>query len=316
MRFELEGRVVKGLGGLYDVRCIDKEGRVTFVSVRAKGVLRRDDERVLVGDLVTVTGDDSVPDDAVISRILPRRCVLIRPPLANLDRLFVVMAAKSPSPVTETVDKMLCIAEHNRIAPCIIITKADLFAEEAQRYAHIYRGAGFDVFVTAGNDGASYAPLQAYIQEHVRQGCIAAFAGASGVGKTTLMNRLFPSLTLPTSQISRKIERGRHTTRHVELFATAPTEAQTGFIADTPGFSLLDFERFDFMEKEDLAATFREFAPYIGRCMYADCAHAGEGADACAIARAAEQGDIAWSRLTSYRNILAVLKNKIKSEYK
>ncbi len=315
MKFELQGRVVKGLGGLYDVRCTDKDGHVTFVSVRAKGVLRRDDARVLVGDVVTVTGDDSVPDDAVISRILPRSSALIRPPLANLDRLFVVMAAKSPAPVTETIDKMLCIAEHNRIAPCLIITKADLSMAAARQYADIYRCAGFDVFVTAGDDAASYAPLHAYIQEHVTQGRIAAFAGASGVGKTTLMNRLFPALALPTSHISRKIERGRHTTRHVELFATAQ-EAQTGFIADTPGFSLLDFERFDFLEKEDLAAAFREFAPYIGRCMYADCAHGGEGADACAIAKAAEQGDIAPSRLASYRSILSVLKNKTKAEYK
>ncbi|MBQ7314693.1 MAG: ribosome small subunit-dependent GTPase A [Clostridia bacterium] len=310
MKFETNGRVVKGLGGLYDVRYTDASGAVRYVSVRAKGVLRLDDERVLVGDLVTVSGDDAVPDGTVISRILPRRCALIRPPLSNLDLLFVVFAARSPSPVTETIDKMICIAEHNRIEPVIVITKADLSDEDAQRYAAIYRKAGFEVFVTSHTRPSDLDPLKQYIQSHVTDGRTAAFAGASGVGKTTLMNGLFPSLSLPTAHISRKIERGRHTTRHVELFAVRGDDPSTGFVADTPGFSLLDFERFDFLAEEDLVATFREFSPYVGKCTYADCSHGGEGADSCAIARAAEQGRIAPSRLSSYRSILSVLKHK------
>ena len=126
------------------------------------------------------------------------------------------------------------------------------------------------------------------------------------------MNRLFPSLLLPTADISQKIERGRHTTRHVELYPLLPDDKDTGFLADTPGFSLLDFDRFDFFGEDDLVGTFREFTPYIGRCRYADCAHLGEGADECAVARAAEEGKIPPSRLASYRSILTVLKNKDK----
>ena len=123
------------------------------------------------------------------------------------------------------------------------------------------------------------------------------------------MNALFPSLALATSDISRKIERGRHTTRHVELFALSE-DKDAGFLADTPGFSLLDFSRFDFFALEDLEAAFREFAPYKGKCRYADCAHVGEGRNECAIMQAVEDGEISESRLASYREIYKTLKSK------
>jgi len=308
VKFEAQGRVVKGLGGLFDVR-VEDEGCVRMLAVRARGSLRRTDERVLVGDRVCVTGDDAVPDDAVIERILPRKNALIRPPMSNLDVLFIVFAPKEPSPVTETVDKLIAIAEYNGIEPVIVITKTDVDAEGAAAYADVYRAAGFSVFVTSAKADAGMTELKAYIDERLTDGCVAAFAGASGVGKTTMMNALFPALSLPTAHISRKIERGRHTTRHVELYALKDAVG-TGFLADTPGFSLLDFERFDFFSVEDLVGTFREFSPYIGKCRYADCAHGGEGEEDCAVARAAARGEIPMSRLCSYRSILAVLKNK------
>ena len=308
MKFEAQGRVVKGLGGLFDVR-VEDEGGVRVLAVRARGSLRRTDERVMVGDRVCVTGDDAVPDDAVIERVLPRKNALIRPPMSNIDVLFIVFAPKEPAPVTETLDKLIAIAEYNGIEPVIVITKTDVDAESAARYADVYRTAGFSVFVTSAKADAGMAELKTYIDQTLTDGRVAAFAGASGVGKTTMMNALFPALSLPTAHISRKIERGRHTTRHVELYALHDS-AGTGFLADTPGFSLLDFERFDFFSAEDLVGTFREFAPYIGKCRYADCAHGGEGAQDCAIARAAALGDVPASRLASARSILAVLKNK------
>ena len=138
---------------------------------------------------------------------------------------------------------------------------------------------------------------------------MSAFAGASGVGKSTLMNALFPGLTLATAEISKKIERGRHTTRHVEIFDIS-SDADTGFLADTPGFSLIDFARFDFFSLEELLPTFPELVPYVGKCRYADCAHVGEGADECAVARAVQNGEIAPTRLESYRSIYRVLKEK------
>ena len=158
-----------------------------------------------------------------------------------------------------------------------------------------------------GGDGV--AELADYIRETLKNGKTAAFAGASGVGKSTLMNALFPTLTLATAEISRKIERGRHTTRHVEIF-DIENSADTGFLADTPGFSLIDFARFDFFTLDELLPTFREFSDYIGKCRYADCAHVGESADECAVARAVEEGKIPATRLESYRSIWRVLKEK------
>ena len=304
-----EGMVVKGLGGLYDTRTYDAERGEEHVLSRAKGNLRRDDARVLVGDKVRHRIDETTPDGIVISEALPRKNALIRPPMANLDILFIVLAAKKPTPVTATLDKLIAIAEHNAITPVVVITKNDLGEAEAERYAELYRKVGLDVFVTSSlqNDGIS--DLKAYIDAHVRDGVTAAFAGASGVGKSTLMNALFPTLTLATSAISEKIERGKHTTRHVELFPVGEG-AHVGFLADTPGFSLLDFEHFDFFTLEDLPDTFREFRAYRGKCRYADCTHLGESAADCAVARAAEEGKIASSRLASYRTLYAILKNK------
>ena len=302
---EKQGKVIKGLGGLFDVRISDT-GEV--LSCRAKGNLKRDEERVLVGDNVTVAIDDSTPDGIVISAVLERSSALIRPPMANLDYLFIVFAAAKPSPVIETVDKLISIAEHSGIEPVVVITKSDI-GDGAEEYASIYRLAGIPTFVTSSESGDGTDALSKYIEENITEGKTAAFAGASGVGKSTLMNRLFPNLTLKTAEISRKIERGRHTTRHVEIFPlTDSTECV--FLADTPGFSLIDFARFDFYSLDDLFSTYREFRAYVGKCRYGDCSHTGEGVDECALARAAEDGLISPSRLESYRSIYRVLKNK------
>lgn len=307
MIIEKHGKIVKGLGGLYEVR-IAEAGKVERLSLRAKGILKRDEEKLFVGDNVTVKIDDTTEGGAVISEILPRKNALIRPPLANLDYIFIVFASAKPSPVIETVDKLISIAEHNRILPVVVITKSDISDAHAE-YAEIYKRAGIPTFVTSSRDGEGLDALSAYIRECVRDGKTAAFAGASGVGKSTLMNSLFPGLSLATAEISQRIERGRHTTRHVEIFDIENT-ADTGHLADTPGFSLIDFARFDFFSIEDLLPTFREFMPYLGGCRYADCAHVGEGISECAVARAAAEGKISPSRLESYRAIYKVLKEK------
>ncbi len=298
------GKVVKGLGGLYEVR-IPNDGGFERISCRAKGSLHRDEEKVLIGDNVKVTIDDETPDGISLAEILPRKNSFIRPPLANLDCLFIVFAAKKPSPVIETVDKLISIAEHNNVATVLVITKSDLSDTVAEEYAEIYKKAGFDVFVTSSASGKGIEALKSYITDNVTDGKTSAFAGASGVGKSTLMNALFPTLTLETQEISRKIERGRHTTRHVEIF-----DVGSGFLADTPGFSLVDFARFDFLKLEELEETFRELRAYKGKCRYADCAHVGEGEDECAVAMATKNGEISPSRLESYRSIYKTLKNK------
>lgn len=308
MLTEKYGKAVRGLGGLYSIR-IEENGKITCLSCKAKGALHRDEEKLLVGDNVKVSIDEDTPDGVVISEILPRKNSLIRPPLANLDYIFAVFAAARPTPVPETVDKLIAIAEYNGIVPIVIITKCDLDPANAQSLAEIYRNAGFEVFITSQITGEGISEIKSYITEKVQGGSTAAFAGASGVGKSTLINALFPGLSLATAEISKKIERGRHTTRHVELYPLSDSIG-TGFLADTPGFSLLDFSRFDFFPIEALESTFREFAKFSGKCRYADCAHVGEGREECAIMRAVSDGEISESRLSSYREIYGVLKNK------
>ena len=305
MIIKRKGKVVKGLGGLYEIRIEDENG-VSRLSCRAKGVLKRDEEKVLIGDDVVLTIDESTPDGVVISEISPRKNSLIRPPLANLDYLFIVFAAAKPAPVIETVDKLTAIAEHNDIVPVIVITKSDIGGEYAEEYAEIYRLAGYPTFITSSEQGDGVPTLAEYISNNVVDGKTAAFAGASGVGKSTLMNALFPNLSLATSEISRKIERGRHTTRHVEIFDIE----NRGFLADTPGFSLIDFARFDFFSLDELLPTFPDINRYVGECRYADCAHVGEGEDECAVAKAAKEGKIAPTRLDSYRSIYKTVNDK------
>ena len=302
------GRVVKGLGGLYETLVFDGACQSRVVC-RAKGNLKRDEEKVLIGDRVEILFDDSSEGSVVISNVLERKNALIRPPLSNLDYLFIVMATRKPTPVLETVDKLIAIAEHNGIEPIIVVTKSDLSDNGAKEYADIYRTAGITTFTLSGECGDGCDALYDYIRANIREGRCAAFAGASGVGKSTLMNRLFPHLSLATSEISKKIERGRHTTRHVELFPIDDS-IESGYLADTPGFSLIDFSRFDFFTLDELIPAFRDIREYQGRCRYADCAHVGEGADECAVARAARDGKIAISRLESYRSIYRVLSEK------
>ena len=320
------GRVIKGVGGLFTVRMYKGKASADApldgltVVARGRGVLHRKGA-LLVGDLVEVGYDDSSfseqngrilpsPDGAGISidRVCERKNALIRPPMANLDVLFITFAAAAPDPIPETVDKLICIAEFNRVEPVIVVTKSDLDPEAADRYVSLYRRAGFTAFCTGNGTNDEKTELDRYIQTHL-DGRIAAFSGASGVGKSTMLNALFPELRLETGEISHRIERGKNTTRCVELFPLSE-KSDCGFLADTPGFTMLDFERFDFFEKEDLPLTFREFLPYIGQCRYTKCSHTKE--QGCAIVEAVHRGDIAASRHHSFVSLYEVLKKKTK----
>lgn len=294
------GRIIKGVGGLYQVKLPDKD---TPVACRAKGAFRHENLTPLVGDLVCLEFDPT--GDAMISDIAERKNALIRPPLANLDYMFVTLAAAKPLPVLETVDKLICILEHHHITPVIVVTKQDANPDYAKQLCDLYKNAGFDAFCTCSKDGSGVDDLHKYVQTAC-EGKISAFAGASGVGKSTLLNALFPDLALQTGDVSRKIERGRHTTRTVELFRMPDTK--DGYIADTPGFSMLDFARFNFFTKEDLPLTMREFAPYLGTCRFTKCSHTKE--QGCAILEAVKRGEIAKSRHDSFVAIYDVLKNK------
>ena len=317
MENNVKGKIIKGVGGLYTVR-LDADAEKTYgrtISCRARGAFRHDGITPLAGDNVLLQASTSEPSDNksteggfVISEILERRNSLIRPPLANLDYIFITMASAHPSPILTTVDKLISISEFNRIEPIIVITKRDIDAGYAAELEEIYSRSGFKVFCVSSTEGEGIDALKSFIDSNM-DGKIAAFAGASGVGKSTLMNALFPHLELSTSEISRKIERGRHTTRQVELFPMTES-ADCGYIADTPGFSMLDFERFDFFELEDLPLTMREFDKYIGECRYTKCSHTKE--EGCAIVEAVKRGDIPRSRHESFLEIYSTLKSKKK----
>lgn len=293
----MRGVVVKGLGGLFEV--LTENGRI---ACRARGTLKRDEEKVLIGDRVELDRPDG---EYVIAKVDPRKNSLIRPPIANLDALYCVIAAARPAPALETLDKLLAIAENKSVRAAIVVTKTDGDKEAAETYAALYRQVGYPVFSVSSLSGEGIDELKADLTAQLASGGTAAFAGASGVGKSTLLNRLLPGVSLETGEISRRVERGRHTTRHVELFPEGG-----GFVADTPGFSMLDFARFDFFSLSELFDAFPEFAAYRGKCRYADCTHTGEGPDECAVARAVRDGQIPQSRHDSYRALFATLKNK------
>ena len=314
MENKLKGKIMQGVGGLYSVRVLDEDSSLfgTILDCRARGSFRHSHITPLAGDFVTLLPAEEGSSDArqyVIDEIVDRRSALIRPPLANLDYIFVTMAAASPIPVLSTVNKLISIAEFNKIEPVIVITKSELDTSYAEELYTLYKKCGFDVFMLSAVEDTGIEPLEEYIANNLKDGKTAAFAGASGIGKSTLLNRLFPTLELSTSEISRKIQRGRHTTRKAELFPLSDA-SDCGYIADTPGFSMLDFERFDFFERDDLTSTMREFTDYVGMCKYTKCTHTKE--EGCAIIQAVKDGDIPKSRHESYCELFDTLKKKTK----
>lgn len=303
MEQKKKGRIISSVGGLYTVRVREEDG-VREYACQARGIFRHSNVKVLVGDIATLEPADS-EGAMVIDAIDERKNALIRPPLANLDVVFVTMAAKSPSPMLDMTDKLTAILEHNDIEPVIVVGKCELDKAEAERIADAYRCAGYTTFVLSCATGEGIDAINEYINCNL-SGKIAAFAGASGVGKSTLLNKLFPHLELGTGGLSRKTERGRHTTRAVTLYPIG----EDAYLADTPGFSMLDFDRFDFFTLDDLPLAFREINERIGECRYTKCTHRKE--EGCAIVEAVKRGEIARSRHDSYVMLYEILKNKHK----
>lgn len=319
MSDKIHGKITQGVGGLYSVRITecnsDNDIIGNTVSCRARGSFRHNNLSPLAGDNVILSYTRSDTKDSseeyVIEEICERKNSLIRPPLANLDYLFITLAAASPKPILSTIDKLISIAEFNEIEPIIVITKCELDIEYSKKLKEIYENSGFTVFCLSALENIEIEPIDQFIKTTL-PGKLAAFAGASGIGKSTLLNRLFPNLSLSTSEISKKIQRGKHTTRKVELFPISfqNNSCECGYIADTPGFSMLDFERFDFFEKDDLVYTMREFRPYINQCKYTKCSHTKE--EGCAILSALKSKKIEPSRHQSFCELYDVLKVKTK----
>ncbi len=293
---QLEGRIISSIGGFYYVEAANLENEENGVyECRARGIFRKNKISPLVGDRVLI---DVLEDKTgSVAAILERQNQLVRPPVANLEQLIIVISVADPSPVPLVIDQMIAIAEKNRIEPIVVINKVDL--GDASVWENTYRTAGFPVIVLSALDHESVEPLR-----RIMAGKISAFTGNSGVGKSSLLNALYPAMELATGEISQKLGRGRHTTRTVTLYSLP----EGGYIADTPGFSSLDMERAQPILKDELPDCFREFAEYIGECRFTSCAHVKE--KECAIRQAVEEGKIPLSRYESYVALYEQVKDK------
>ena len=292
----LHGMITCGTGGLYTVLL---DGGKTL-KCKARGVFRIKNITPLAGDTVSVRRGERDEKGYFIEKIDERKTVFARPPMANVDTVFVTVAADEPAPNLFYTDKLLCSVSDAGATPVVIITKTDVSPEKAKELKKIY-SAGYTVFLTSSSSPETAAPILEYIKTNTH---ICAFAGASGVGKSTLINTLFPSLTMKTGEISEKSQRGKHTTRTVTLF----DNALGGFIADTPGFTMLDLDDFDIKRSDRLFFMFPEFEKYFGKCKYRGCTHIKE--EGCEIISAVERKEIAPSRHESYATLFLKEKQK------
>ena len=273
------GRIIRSLSGFYEVST--PEGTVTC---RARGSLRRTGESPLTGDMVEISVEKG---KGMVEKILPRQNQFVRPAVANVDAL-VVFAANT-NPVTEPflIDRVAAIAGDQGVDVILCINKCDL--DPAEDLIRIYTHAGFQVIAASAETGDGVEQLRRAIR-----GKLTAFTGNSGVGKSSILNRLCPGLNLPTGEVSEKLGRGRHTTRHVELYDLG----EQTYVADTPGFSSFDTDQMDVILKQNLQYAFPDFEAHIGSCQFHDCTHRKE--PGCAVRAALADGLIEQTRYDSY----------------
>ncbi len=286
----LKGTITKGIGGFYYVEAADG-----IFECKARGSFRNDGVTPLVGDHVSITVNDGDTENT-IDEIFERRNELRRPPVANIDRIIIVVASTEPRPNPLVIDRLTAIAVRKGIEPVIVLNKADL--KDVADLRAIYEKTPFPVVTTNGLTGEGVDELRALLE-----GKTCAFTGNSGVGKSTLLNALDPTLDLATAAISRKLGRGRHTTRECTLMHVCG-----GYVVDTPGFASLEFAKNELVLKEDLEDCFPEFEPYIAQCKFhPSCAHLSD--KGCAVTAAVEAGEISESRHRSYRAMYEEVKD-------
>lgn len=276
----INGIIIKGIGGFYYVEAADG----IVYECKARGVFRKEKITPLAGDRVEITVESNNKNS--IDKILERRNFFKRPPIANVDTLVIVSSVCDPRPNLLIIDRLTAVASYKNVEPIIVFTKDDL--QSANEFVKIYTNAGFKTFAVSNETGEGIEKVKSIID-----GGITVFTGNSGVGKSSLINRMYPDFCLETGEISRKLGRGRHTTRHVELFKVG-----SGYIADTPGFSSLDFETNDLIKKDELAFCFPDFADYIGLCRFSTCAHVND--KGCSLVEAVKNGDVERTRHESY----------------
>ena len=275
----MNGLIIKILGGFYYVKTPDG-----IYTCRARGNFRKKSTTPLVGDYVKIRIVSDGEMEGYVEEVEQRKNSLIRPPIANIDRLIIVSASANPAPDTVFIDKMTAICEHNNIEPVLCFNKSDL--KHDGKIAEEYKKTGYKVIITSTVDNTGLEELK-----EITKNGITAVAGFSGVGKSSLLNTVLKNEELETGSISERLLRGKHTTRHLELY---PLE-NGGFLADTPGFSNLDI---NMIRASELADLFKEFSEYDGMCKYHDCTHRKE--PGCAISQAANDNLIPAFRHENY----------------
>ncbi len=287
----MQGKIVKGIAGFYYVHVVESG----VYECKAKGIFRKERLKPLVGDDVEI--ERLSEDEGNITKILPRKNELIRPAVANIDQALVVFAAAKPDPHFNLLDRFLVMMERKEIPVILCFNKEDIVsAEELQKLKNIYSDCGCSLVFASAREATNIQQIK-----NLLKGKTTVIAGPSGVGKSSLINLLQPEAKMETGSISKKIERGKHTTRHSELF---PLD-ENSYIMDTPGFSSLYVNDF---EKEELKYYFPEFEPYEGSCKFNGCDHIHE--PGCAVKAAVEQGRIHPVRYENYTEMYEELKNK------
>ncbi|MBR6523610.1 MAG: ribosome small subunit-dependent GTPase A [Clostridia bacterium] len=285
----MEGIIIKGIGGFYYV---ETAGGV--YECKARGLFRKQKMTPLAGDRCEIS---AMPDmTGYIEEIHPRKNAFVRPPVANVDKMFIVCAASSPEPLPILLDKLSVVALKEGAQPEIVINKMDISTEDTDALADTYRKAGFNVHTVSAEKGEGIEQIKKELSDK-----ISVFAGCSGVGKSSILNRLLPDLNQKTGGVSEKIKRGKHTTREVSLIKLP----DGGYIADTPGFSELEIAELTSVEKEELYSFFPEIEMHTGNCNFRDCRHINE--PGCGVKNAVEEGKIALSRYESYKEIFRQL---------
>ncbi|OGO89023.1 MAG: ribosome small subunit-dependent GTPase A [Clostridiales bacterium GWF2_38_85] len=289
------GRVLKQQNGLYT---IEDENGISRVG-NAGSKIRKEGYKILAGDFVEyiLNTDNSI----FINSLLERKNSFIRPPVANLDTLFIVVATDEPAPDFYNIDSMLSITEANNVNPIIVVNKIDIKSQN--EICSIYEKCGYKVYSICGNKEDGIDELKNSIEG------VCAFAGQSGVGKSTIMNQLFPELLLEVGEISQRIQRGKNTTRITELFKIN----KDTYVADTPGFGMIDFINFDLLTLEQLnEKAFPEFTPYKNNCKFRNCTHLKE--ESCAVISAVRENIIPASRHENFIRLHDELSSK--NQYK